>query len=137
MTLAEYVLNHSRRGECRCGSCSDVGNKPDPVGHAADMIFFPVVGTNSPIVEEFVTRTKAHVGEFCEVNPLDGQEHSYLELGGWLGDQGLALQYMGLGTVLGVFDLLTPRTLFPPDMVSEDQIMKMATNGVVAVTKKD
>ena len=47
-------------------------------------------------------------GSHCDVDLFDGAEHGYMELGGWLGDQGLALTLMGLGSLLGLWRLLTP-----------------------------
>jgi len=138
--LAGYVKTHTDRGECRCGKCSDheifdYPVKPDPVGHTVDMIFFPVSAINNPTAEEFINLTKSHKGEFGEVNPLDGKEHNYMELGGWLGDQGLALMYMALGSLLGVFSLLTPKTVLPPGL-PEELIMNMAGSGFVSIIKK-
>jgi hypothetical protein len=110
--LAEYVFQHTERGECHCGKCVDVGEKPDPTGHTVDMVFFKVAAKNSPERGRFIELTNGHQGEFGEgVNPFDGQEHSYLELGGWIGDQGLAMMYMALGVSLGVFNLLSPAIL--------------------------
>ena len=71
-------------------------------------------------------------GAHCDVNIFDGEEHSYLELGGWIGDQGFALMLMGLGTLLGLWKLLTPRTMLPAGM-PEDLIMEMAGSGMVAI----
>lgn len=54
----------------------------------------------------------AEEGEFANVSTqrlLEGP--NYIELGGWLGDQGLALQFMGLGTLLGQWSVITPATL--------------------------
>ena len=36
---------------------------------------------------------------------------SYIELGAWIGDQGLALALMGLGSALGIWGIITPQTL--------------------------
>lgn len=109
--LADYVINHIERGECNCGQCADRGDKPDPEGHTVDLGFFKVAVKNNPNKETFLRLTKEHRGVFCDCNPPDGGEHSYLELGGWIGDQGLAMQYMGLGVLLGVFTLLSPAIL--------------------------
>lgn len=135
MELAEYVINHTDRGECQCGECIDKGNRPDPTGHTADLIFFKVAATNNPSAEEFIQKTKSHQGTFCEVDPFDGAEHGYMELGGWIGDQGLAMQYMGLGALLGVFDLITPKTVFGNDL-EPDLVHKMAGAGLISVFSK-
>src|ERR1035438_6545721 len=132
MTIQEYVTNHTERGECKCGKCADVGTKPDPIGHTADIVFFKVKAVNSPSIEEFKRLTEDAKGEFCAVNPFDGKEHSYLELGGWIGDQGLAMQYMGLGTLLGLFQLLTPITML--GLAADDPLtQKMAGAGMISV----
>jgi len=36
---------------------------------------------------------------------------SYIELGGWIGDQGLAMAFMALGNHLGLWEVVTPQTL--------------------------
>jgi hypothetical protein len=132
--LAQYVIKHTERGECKCGWCSDVGSKPDPCGaHTADLIFFKAAIRDNPRREEFESLTRKHVGTFAELDPFDGKEHSYIELGGWLGDQGLALRYMALGYLLGIFQLLTPRSVLPG--LNADLVMKLAMSGGVAVVR--
>jgi hypothetical protein len=108
MELTQYILNHTIRGECKCGRCDPFGDS-DPSGHTVDMVFFKVAPVNNPTVGEF--RSLTNTGAFAEANPFDGAEHSYIELGAWIGDQGLALQYMGLGVALGAFTLLSPAML--------------------------
>lgn len=131
MSLPDFVIASTERGECNCGKCADRGDKPDPVGHSVDNGFFVVAKRGEPSADTFVALTKAHHGEFNTVNPLDGAEHNYLELGGWLGDQGLALQYMALGSLLGVFTLMTPKTMLPG--IDDEISRQMARMGMVAV----
>jgi len=162
MTLPEYVLAHTERGACRCGKCIDRCPECDgrgevldapgqvldgppywepcpvcggkPTEHTVDLYFFLVALTRevSPNAGEFRRLTEAHHGEFTQCNPLDGMEHSYIELGGWIGDQGLAMQYMGLGTLLGVFDLLTPKAL----LFSKSMQKRLAVQGMITVRLK-
>lgn len=152
--IAKFVAEYTERGECKCGKCADKGNRPDPVGqphaappelrasdilsgmgHTADMIFFKVSIKGKPDVEEFKKLTKSETGAFENVDPFDGEEHSYLQLGAWIGDQGMALRYMALGHLLGVFDLLTPKTILR--MTGDDPlIMQMAEQGFVTVAAK-
>ena len=140
--LATFVADMTVRGECQCGRCFDKGDRPDPVGpHVVDLMFFKVglSQTSTPIEaarERFIELTKANLkGEFGDVDVLDRNEHSYIELGGWIGDQGLAMQYMGLGTILGVFQLLTPRTILG-NTIPETLAMQMAGNGMISVIAK-
>ncbi len=51
-------------------------------------------------------------GVFDDVLPFDGREHSYIEIGGWLGDQGAALRYMALAAHFGLARLMTPDNMF-------------------------
>jgi hypothetical protein len=133
--LVKYVIENTIRGECQCGKCIDKGDKPDPIGHTADMIFFKVALQDIPDKEKFVELTKNHKGIFCECNPFDGNEHNYIELGGWIGDQGLAMQYMGLGTLLGVFELRSPITML--GLKSDDPIvMQMVGIGYLTIEAK-
>jgi hypothetical protein len=68
------------------------------------------------------------------VNPFDGKEHNYLEIGAWIGDQGLGMQFMALGVLLGVFDLLTPITVLG---VTGEVAMMLAGSGFVAIQSKN
>lgn len=130
--LIEYVMAKSTRGECQCGECFDRGEKPDPTGHTADLMFFKVGVAGKPDADTFRRLTAEHVGAFGSVDPFDGDEHGFMELGGWIGDQGLAMQYMGLGTVLGVFKLLSPKTMLG-DLIPAELQMTMAQRGLLTV----
>lgn len=131
LSLADYVMDHTDRGECQCGQCIDKGDKPDPVGHTVDVQFFKVAVVNDPTPEDLIKVAKEQKGEFGDCDPLDGKEHGYIELGGWLGSQDLALRFMALGTSLGVFTLFTPKMLkgLPTDLQQ-----MMAGRGMVTVT---
>ena len=118
MDLIQFVTYHTTRGECTCGKCFDVKDvAPIPAlfgAHTIDMEFFKVAILNAPARDEFVQLIKKHMAiASFEVNPLDCEEHNYQELGGWIGDQGLAMLFMALGTHLGVFNLLTPNIVMP------------------------
>lgn len=135
MTIQEYVRRHTIRGECKCGKCCDVGTQPDPVGHTADVVFFKVAAVESPSVEDFKRLTSETRGAFGDCDPFDRKEHNYLELGGWIGDQGLAMQYMALGTLLGAFDLLTPITML--GLKADDPLsQQMAEAGMISIQVK-
>jgi hypothetical protein len=136
MTIQHFVIEHTSRGECSCGKCFDVGNKSDLVGHTADMVFFKVAAIGNPSVEEFRRLTAENRGEFSQCNPFDGKEHNYLELGAWIGDQGIAMQYMALGSLLGVFKLLTPITMLKlpaNDLLVNLLVKQMAGMGMISV----
>lgn len=110
--LITYVRTHTARGECQCGRCIDKGDTPDPVGHTVDMTFFKVAMIGTPDANRFRALTAANeAGAFCGLNPLDGLPHNYIEIGAWIGDQGLAMQYMALGALLNVCKLVSPAML--------------------------
>jgi len=98
----------------------------------SDVIFFKVKATNDATATELTAAIASHQGEFVDCNPLDGNEHNYLELGGWVGDQGLALRLMGLGAQVGLWDLLTPRTMMP-GLLPDDLVQKMAGMGMISI----
>lgn len=132
--LADYVVMHTVRGECQCGLCIDRGDKPEPTGHTVDMIFFKVASAGESTSREFKRLTALHRGEFNDVDPFDRNTHSYIELGGWIGDQGLAMQYMALGVLLGVFELHTPDTLLHCKISDDTVRTQMAAYGALGVT---
>jgi hypothetical protein len=133
--LVDYVLEHAVRGDCQCGRCLDAPDvKQQPAGHTADLIFFKVAAKDGDAdkLKKLVEDNKT--GEFNNVDMFDGNEHGYMEVGGWIGSQDLALQLMGLGAVLGIWHLLTPKIVIPncPD----DKAMELAGSGMVAVIYK-
>jgi hypothetical protein len=66
---------------------------------------------------------------------FDGKEHSYLETGADMGDQGIALMTMGLGSLLGTWNLLTPAIL---GFSSDDPLAKqMAGMGMITIQARD
>lgn len=112
--LIKYIVEHAVRGACMCGECVDTQPNPEecqPRGHTVDMQFFKVSLRNNPSKDDLLALIKSHKGEFNEVDLLDGNEHNYIEIGGWIGDQGLALTLMGMGELLGIWELLTPNSL--------------------------
>ena len=106
--LADYVIYHTERGECNCGQCCDRGDKPDPTGHTCDVGFFKVAARNNPNAEDLKRLVaESHKGYYSETDPFDGNPHNYIELGGWIGDQGLAMQFMALSHLLGLAHVFT------------------------------
>lgn len=98
----------------------------------ADVIFFGVQRLPTATAEGLKAAMAAHVGEFCECNPLDGKDHNFIELGGWVGDQRVALILIGLGASLGMWELITPKTLFG-DFLPPATVQKMAGMGMVGI----
>lgn len=130
--LVDYVLKHTVRGDCQCSVCAnphDSRPKVQPNGHAADVFFFKVGLVGSPEQETLRGLVKEHAGAFGNVDPYDGKEHSYIELGGWIGDQGVAMQFMGLSNLLGLGNLMTPNML--PGLPEELKQL-MAGQGLVS-----
>lgn len=134
--LIEYVSHFAERGACRCGKCIDAPPNPgaeQPQGHTANLEFFEVSakeGASADALRSLVTENKD--GIFNVVDLFDGKEHNYLELGAWIGDQGLALMLMGLGALLGLWSLLTPTAIFG-NAISKEQAMQLAGRGMVAI----
>ena len=104
MTLQEYVIRHTLRGSCTCGKCVDAPDQRQiPPGHTIDVGYFKVAIRNNPDVETFKELIRHTPGSYQPLNPFDGQPHNFMEVGGWLGDQGVALMFMALGEGLGLW----------------------------------
>ena len=135
ITLGEYVRKFAIRGACTCGKCIDASPNPEkhqPNGPTADVYFFRVAaapGVDANMLRRLIGE---HKGNYGKCNPLDRCEHSYIELGGWIGDQGLALMLMGLGSILGIWKILTPKML--PGLDKELMDM-MAGQGMVSIER--
>lgn len=134
--LIEYIRAFAERGACRCGKCVDAPANPDaeqPQGHTANVEFFEVSareGADAEALRSLVVENKK--GVFTDVDLFDGKEHNYIEIGGWVGDQGFALMLMGLGARLGLWQLLTPSSMMGA-LVPKDLAMQMAGAGMVAI----
>jgi len=129
--LIGYVGAHSQRGDCLCGKCLDAPKDPkQPTEHTADVHFFKVARKGEPTAEklrELVIGTREQ-GEFvASLDLFDGQEHSYIELGGWIGDQGQALGYL-----MGLWKLNTPKSLLG-DLISAETADNLAGRGMITI----
>ena len=134
--LIGYVKKYSVRGACTCGKCFDAPPNPEqhqPNGHTADVHFFEVALQNDPDVEELKRLIKVHVGDFAQVDLFDGKEHNYMEIGAWIGDQGMALMLMGMGKLLDIWELMTPETMMPGMTDMHDML---AGSGMITIKVK-
>ncbi len=132
MNLAEYVVTHVVRGACMCGRCCDGPPNPEkhqPKGHTSDVHFFQVSLTNNPTKEEFLELVRKEFPHW-----LDGAEHNYLECGGDIGDQGVALAAFGLGDLLGAWTLLSPETVM--GFLPKEDRDALAGAGMIAIQFK-
>ncbi len=141
--LADFVMASVTRNSCECGRCADAPDRdinpdinPDTVSgkHSVSVEFFDVglIDGLEPDAVEFRRLVNAQDGVFGEATLFDGEEHNYIELGGWIGDQGLALLTMALGDLLGVWTLMTPTSMLG-ELVPKELRMTMAGSGMVAI----
>lgn len=130
--LADYVREHAIRGACRCGKCVDAPSDPDkhqPNGHTASVFYFDVSANGDPDPDTLRSLiSSAREGYYADVDLFDGEEHGYIELGAWIGDQGLALTLIALGHLMGLWTVMHPGLLPIPD----DLKAHMAGSGMVA-----
>jgi len=140
--LREFVQAHTARTACRCGKCLTSGPDKLPgqesqwaVGafhHTANMVFFDVstVGEPSPDVLRRLVGENIDNGEFgTSLDMLDNREHSYIEVGHWIGDQGIAMQLMALGWLLGLWQCMTP----PLIGIEGPLALQMAESGLLSL----
>lgn len=105
--LIEYIIAHTERGECQCGKCCDKQPDREPTTHSVDMQFFWVSAKDNPTAEEL---RELLVSEYPDMERLRVGP-SYLEIGGALGDQGIALLLIALGELVGLWKAITPKVL--------------------------
>lgn len=99
---------------------------------ATNVVFFSVLANPDAEAETLRALIASHKGPFGDVDVFDGKDHSYIELGGWLGDQGTALDLIGLGTQLKLWTLLSPRTVFK-DAMTDELEQQMAGSGYISL----
>jgi len=127
--LANYVREHTDGNECSC--CHD---SQTPLAGSVDVFFFDVCAKNNPDADTLKKLIAAHSGEFGPCDPLDGNEHSYIEVGGWIGDQGMALRLMGLGVILGLWQVIHPVNMLKLER-TDPLAQQMAGIGMVSIMK--
>jgi hypothetical protein len=129
--LPYFIMETTSTLPCTCEQCVK-----SPVDlHNADVVFFKVSMSQIGIekkLDEFLILSDEHVGDFAQPNVFDGLAHSYIELGGWLDSQELALRWMGLGQLLGVGKVYTVAHMFPQQTFSEERIKYLAQTGGLA-----
>lgn len=119
-TLAEIVRNN----------LIQLSNDSDE-GADAGFLRFKAKDDMTLTADEFFEAIKAAEKGYYQDEPLDrlAQGPSYIELGGWIGDQGLAMAFMALGKILGLWDIVTPATLG----IEGDQAQQMMGMGFVMI----
>jgi len=128
MTIDEYINKHTGR---LCACCAEKeDNEPDTA--VIDVVFFKMMALGDPKAEELRELVKNYESPYGPIDLFDGNEHSYLEIGGLFGDQGLALRLMGLGDILGLWKLMTPRTIRGATL-PKDLVERMAGVGYVTI----
>ncbi len=104
--LIDYIVAHTTRGECQCGQCIDKGpDRPAPE-HSVDVHFFWVSAKDDPKAEELRALLEIYYPGGLE---LIKPGPSYIVIGVQLGDQDLALRLIGLGALVGLWKVITPR----------------------------
>jgi hypothetical protein len=139
--LIEYIRAHSLRSACSCGRCltENSGTPPIPSSHTANLVFFKVaLSQDSPPSAEALRKyiTDHYQGVELPLDPLDGRRHNYQQLGAWIGDQGLAMQLMGMGALLDLWTLITPYTEFPELSTDTQRATTMAANGLLFIQSR-
>ncbi len=80
-------------------------------------------------IEELKNLLGSYKGDFADVDLFDNEEHSYLEVGAWIGDQGMALRLLALGELLKFWRVMQPRMLPIPEELAK----RMAGQGMVSL----
>ena len=104
--LIDYIVNHTQRGECQCGSCCDkLPNREAPT-HSADVCFFWVSTKEDPTKEALLALLEKYYPEMDRLR----MGPSYIEIGAALGSQQVALLLLGLGELVGLWEVISPKT---------------------------
>jgi len=121
--LIQYIRKHTSRGECQCGRCADKGpDRPAPK-HSVNVHFFWVSAVGEPTKEELRALLERGYPNFerLQAGPC------YIEIGGEIGDQQLALLLIGLGGLGGLWQVIIPETVG----FTGEEASRMAGHGFV------
>lgn len=125
--LTEYIAKIARRGQCQCGKCADYRkdlDRPAPE-HSANVHFFWVSqeGGDGSHLRALLEQHYPNLERL-----KDGP--SYIEMGGDLDSQELALMLIGVGNVLGLWQAITPASFG----ITGPEANELAGKGMVMCT---
>jgi hypothetical protein len=100
--IGGYVFDHTTRNASRWNTLQADERGP-----------FFVSTLNAPRKDEFLRYVRQHMEKSPGCNPLDGREHMIGEIARWIGVRALAVRFVSLGVLLGVFELASPRESRP------------------------
>lgn len=95
--IAGYVYDHTTCDERRWHEL-DAGQRGP----------YFVSATYQPQRDRFLELIQLYVEQRPDCDLLDGDEHNLAEMTRWIGIRELALRFVGLGVILGVFELVCP-----------------------------
>ena len=95
-----------------------------------DMILTGVKLNIGDVTAEVVRQAISEYGGMLDI--FDGKEHSFIQMGGWLGDQGYALRLMALLSKLEMVNLLTPKTVIGAK-ISDEMAVSLAGQGLMTI----
>lgn len=97
--IAGYVFDHTTRDEALWRSL--------PAGERGPFLVSP---RHTPCRDAFLRLVRLQSEKDLGCDPLDGHEHDFDEIARWIGIRGLAVRFIGLGVLLGLFELTAPRS---------------------------
>lgn len=101
--------------------------KESPEIEKIDLVLL-VVGVDKKKAAEHKDELIAIMKEYPEPDRLKGGP-SFIEVGGVIGSQGAAFQLFALGQVLGIWNIITPRTL----KLEGDVVRELAGKGLIMI----
>ena len=92
-----FLLDHAVLSEGRWHRCPEGSRGP-----------YFVSARCAPQNSRFLELIRRKVKDSPGCNPLDGREHSIVEIARWMAGEYFALQFVGMGVMLGIFELSGP-----------------------------
>jgi len=120
MELLNFIREHAQELPAQHGT------------EATNLVFFNIQARGNPDARVLRELIQSTAGTFTSVDLFDGGEHSYIEIGAWLGSQHVALALMGLGVQLGLWQLLSPRTMFGDSLTPAEE-QAIAGSGLISI----
>jgi hypothetical protein len=117
--IAGYLLDHTTRNESRWRRADDAKRGP-----------YLVSAIHGPRKDVFLRLIRLQTQSSSGCNPLDRRAHGLDEIARWIGNRALAIRFIGLGVILGAFELATPwEAVLGEDLESMDR--RLAVRGAV------
>lgn len=128
MTLSEYVRANTMMVDTFKKPLADYDDWM-PVEIVYGTVYCDPESGGASTLRHYVQQQRPIFG--AAIDPLNGRYYNYMTLSQWLGDEGIALRMLALGSACEVWELVTPYTVYGARDLQYGAALAMANIGLI------